>query len=159
MENDPLYHVVYLSSASHALSDEELDAILATSRANNRERGVTGMLLYSEGGFIQVLEGPKRKVLDLYAIIERDPRHHRIIDLLEGPIATRNFPNWEMGFERLQGDADLKGFSHFFDEPAPHDDLRKALPRPLRLLLSFKENNTSHAPAQSEPRSGGPRLV
>ena len=160
MDDASLYHIVYLSASSRLLSDEELDTILATSRANNRARGITGMLLYSDGGFIQVLEGPKPDVMDLYHTIERDARHGRLITLLEGPIEARNFPDWEMGFERVSPeDADLPGFSRFFDDPAPREAFRKALPRPLKLLLSFKENNAPDQRGRSFRRKTGPRLV
>jgi hypothetical protein len=156
-----LYHVVYLSSASHLLSDDELRAILSVSRRNNRERGITGMLLYSDGGFIQALEGPRDEVDALYKTIARDPRHGRIITLLEGPIDARNFPQWTMGFQHVDADdPDLPGFTHFFDEPTPHDEARRLLPRPIELLLSFKETSTPQKPSPTRYRSGpGTKLV
>lgn len=157
-----LYHIVYLSAASHRLGDDELRAILSTSRSNNRERGITGMLLYSDGAFIQALEGHEPEVKALYNTIERDPRHGRIITLLDGPIDARNFPQWEMGFQHVDADnPDLPGFSRFFDEPDPHEDLRRILPRPIKLLLSFKQSSTAR-PRESAPcyRSGpGTKLV
>lgn len=152
--NTELYHIVYLSASSHLLSDEDLRAILTTSRANNRERGVTGMLLYSEGGFIQALEGPKNEVIDLYRIIGHDPRHGQLTTLLEGPIGERNFPHWTMGYRRVDPNtSEVPGFSRFFDEPSPRSAFRKALPPPLKLLLFFKENSTS--PYQGPQQLGG----
>lgn len=161
MDDNALYHIVYLSASSHLLSDAELEAILSTSRANNRERGITGMLLYSDGGFIQVLEGPPSEVMSLYHTIERDPRHKRLIALLKGPIEERNFPDWEMGFQRVDPDADeISGYSRFFDDPPPKEAFRDVLPRPLKLLLSFKESNMRERTDAPSLRSGaGTRLV
>ncbi len=157
--DSPLYHIVYLSAASHSLSDDDLRAILSTSRPNNRKRGITGMLLYSDGGFIQALEGPKEEVTDLYRTIERDPRHGRIITLLEGPIEARNFPEWEMGFEHVAPETpELPGFTRFFDEPAPDEELRQVLPRPIKLLLSFKQNSTTASGRSPSPYRSGPGM-
>ncbi len=86
-----LYHLVYLSAATDEFSEDDLTDILAASRRNNPKRDITGMLLYSDGGFIQALEGPKQEVLDLYEKIEQDPRHSGAIMLANGPIEERSF--------------------------------------------------------------------
>ena len=137
-----LYQLVYVSAATDLFADDELRDILATSRSNNQQRGITGMLLYSDGGFIQALEGPKAEVLDLYATIEQDPRHNHTIKLLDGPIDERNFPQWEMGFRQVDPSTrQLPGFSRFLDDPSPTSAARKELAHPMKLLLSFKETN------------------
>ena len=141
-----LYHLVYLSAATNAFSEDDLTDILRASRRNNQRRGVTGMLLYSDGGFIQALEGPKNEVLDLYEKIEQDPRHSNAIKLLDGPIEARDFSEWEMGFEKVDATAaHLPGFSRFLEDPSPTTAARKELARPLKLLLSFKESHTESA--------------
>ena len=55
-----MHQLVYVSAASWAMSNAELNEILDVSRRNNRQSGVTGMLLHLDRGFLQVLEGPKR---------------------------------------------------------------------------------------------------
>lgn len=87
----PLLSLVYISASSHLMNDAELEAILQESRENNSELGLTGMLLYYEGAFMQVLEGSEEVVRSLYMRIAQDPRHHRILPLLEEYIAERNF--------------------------------------------------------------------
>ena len=101
------------------------------------------MLLYHDGNIIQVLEGEKLKVMNLYSKIERDDRHRGIIRLISGEISQRDFPNWSMGFKSLSS-AQYKQLLGYFD-PASH----KALNAPdaaedraaLSLLKSFTASN------------------
>ena len=72
--------------------------LLEHARRNNEKAGVTGMLLYKDGNFMQVLEGEERVVQALSAKIGRDPRHEKMVTLLEGPLAEREFSDWSMGF-------------------------------------------------------------
>jgi hypothetical protein len=141
-----LYHLVYLSTTTNAFSEDDLTDILAASRRNNPERDITGMLLYSEGGFIQVLEGPKEHVLDLYERIEQDPRHSSTVMLAEGSIEERSFSEWEMGFQKVDARAaHMSGFSSFLDDPSPAKADRMELARPMKLLLSFKDKHAGAA--------------
>ena len=70
-----VYYLVYISSATWLMSDEELAALLMECRTNNERLQVTGMLLYKEGNFIQVLEGEQETVEQLYIKIRADVRH------------------------------------------------------------------------------------
>ena len=72
--------------------------ILAVSRANNARDGVTGGLLFSEGCFAQVLEGPLGAVEAAFERIQCDARHCEVVVLQSGPVAKRDFPNWSMAF-------------------------------------------------------------
>ena len=83
------------------MSDEELDDILATSRRNNANRGVTGVLLYAADTFLQVLEGPKLRVEALFDELFLDDRHTGARVLYSGEVETRSFEDWSMGFERI----------------------------------------------------------
>jgi hypothetical protein len=91
-------NLVYVSTARTMLSDDALFDILALARKNNHERNVTGVLLYSEGTFIQVLEGANGDVDAIFKKIEQDVRHKNVIVLMNEPLLERNFPNWWMGF-------------------------------------------------------------
>lgn len=74
-------------------------AILKTSRVYNAEHGVTGLLLYSQGKYYQVLEGEEAEVRSLFIDrISKDKRHHSITLLEEQKLEARNFPEWSMGF-------------------------------------------------------------
>ncbi len=72
--------------------------ILAVSRRNNARDGITGGLLFSEGCFAQVLEGPLDAVEGAFERIQCDERHSDVTVLQSGPIAARDFPDWSMAF-------------------------------------------------------------
>lgn len=72
--------------------------ILATSRRNNARDGITGGLLFSQGCFAQVLEGPLDAVEDAFERIQCDDRHSDVTVLQSGPVAARDFPDWSMAF-------------------------------------------------------------
>src|SRR3954466_6147377 len=97
-----LYKLVYCSrnriSGSGPEVTEELQSILATSRANNAPAGITGALLYSAGNFAQVLEGPLSSIERTFELIQRDPRHSEVIVIESGPAEMRYFPEWSMAF-------------------------------------------------------------
>jgi len=111
-----MYYIIYLSSATQLFDNQELQDILEVSNKNNEQQGVTGLLLYSDGNIIQVLEGEQETVQDIYKKIARDSRHHSIITLKEGDLAERNFPDWSMGFKTIS--------SKVFSEIAGFKDLR-----------------------------------
>lgn len=96
-----LIQLVYVSSAAKELDPKELEAILEISVKNNQRSGLTGLLLYSSGSFMQAIEGEATEVDATYARILRDPRHRGSIVLHREPISAREFPDWSMGFRRL----------------------------------------------------------
>ncbi len=96
-----MHQLVYVSAASWAMSNADLNGILDVSRRNNRRDGVTGMLLYIDRGFLQVLEGPRPAAQETFAHIRRDPRHNAVRVLVEQEIRERLFAGWSMGFDRL----------------------------------------------------------
>ena len=98
-----MFNLVYASTAKNPLSDNELRSWLHPYREKNVRLGITGLLLYKHGAFMQALEGEEDTVRALYATICRDPRHHCIITLVAMPVAKRHFPDWSMGFENLDG--------------------------------------------------------
>jgi hypothetical protein len=88
---------MYASRAVPALDQEELVTILRQSKANNPSTGVTGVLCFSGGIFLQVLEGGRSAVNKLYNRIGADPRHTDVELLLYEEIGERRFASWSMG--------------------------------------------------------------
>jgi FAD-dependent sensor of blue light len=106
------YSLAYESQASVPLTAPDLLDLLRHSRANNARLGVTGILLYRHGTFLQVLEGPRAQVDELYATIARDPRHHDVSTVLAEDRRGRRFPDWTMGFADVDGElGDVDGFN------------------------------------------------
>lgn len=96
-----MIQLIYLSFFSHALSTEELEAILSVSRRNNEPLGITGLLIVKGHSFLQALEGEKQAVYTLYEKIKQDPRHRDVMKISEEKIEQRAFANWSMGFKNL----------------------------------------------------------
>jgi hypothetical protein len=94
-------YLIYISTAKKLLSEQELTDILTVSRDNNERHNITGALLYSEGTFIQLLEGDTETIEKAFAAISKDERHKNIIKLGGGAITKRSFPDWTMAFRTL----------------------------------------------------------
>jgi hypothetical protein len=123
------------------MSDDELLEILRVSRRNNIERGITGLLLYRGGNFIQALEGPEDAIDELIDRIYEDPRHRGVQVLLREPKQQRYFPEWSMGFYNMDNlrEEDRHNFiSIFRSDDLPSTFLRNPQ-RAHKLLLSFKK--------------------
>ena len=97
-----LLRIVYFSRNRIALPNHEMiweiDRILDVSQANNERCGVTGALIFNDGVFGQVLEGPRDAVEETFERIQLDDRHHDVTLLNISPIAARSFADWSMGF-------------------------------------------------------------
>lgn len=137
----PLHEIVYMSLACDAMGPDELGALLDDSRARNQAAGITGMMIYHEREFMQLLEGERSVIEALYERIQADRRHQQVYRLWDGPIATRNFDDWTMAFVALD-DSSLRqhtGFASLADEGLV------ALSRDNRgkkILLSLREELT-----------------
>ncbi len=92
-----LVRCLYASRPSAALRGPELDLILQQSRKNNPALGITGLLCVSDNLFVQVIEGGRDEVCELYNAIVRDERHQNVRLLSYEEIAQRQFGNWTMG--------------------------------------------------------------
>ncbi len=93
-----LFRIVYVSQASHALTDTELTELLDQSRRNNERDTITGALAYHNQSFLQVLEGDELLVEALYARIARDPRNHSLMTIFRSAVPAREFGDWSMGW-------------------------------------------------------------
>jgi hypothetical protein len=96
-----MYYLVYLSAARELFSDLQLEDILIRSRRNNSKNNITGVLLYHDGSILQVLEGEKEKVEELYIRLLRDDRHRQVVQIMEGETTQRYFSDWSMCFRKL----------------------------------------------------------
>lgn len=100
MEDEAL-SIVYVSSATHLLTDEELQTLLMSARARNSLLGISGILLYGDGNFMQLLEGPEAEVREVFARICSDPRHHMVTMIFEERGLPREFADWSMAYRRV----------------------------------------------------------
>lgn len=134
-----LVQCIYASAAVRHFEPDELKALLARARSHNEANGLTGMLLYAEGSFFQVLEGPAEAVDGLYRRIELDPRHAAMTKLLREPIKERSFQDWTMGFFQAtrQDVARIVGLNDFLR--IAHASSDEQADRARKLLAAFRE--------------------
>ena len=140
------YYLIYISKAVKLMKDEDLLAILEESRSWNVAHGITGMLLYTEGRFIQqtegrfmqLLEGTALEVRRIFAKIKKDNRHRNIFVLTESAIEKRNFDTWSMGFQSIALEAyqELPGFFEL-NETFLDSETMQSSDSPLHFLKSF----------------------
>lgn len=98
MTEESLHRLIYASVASQGVTVEEARSILASSRRNNEKSNITGVLLFSDGRFIQILEGSPAALDGLLDILRRDLRHRNLDVLSRDAIEHRNFPDWSMAY-------------------------------------------------------------
>ena len=110
-----MIQITYLSSATRAMSQDDLEDILRTARETNARLGITGMLLYGNKTFIQILEGEEDVVQKLVKTIKRDPRHTNFQIVKQKPIERHEYADWSMGFKRVSGEdfEAVKGLEDF----------------------------------------------
>jgi hypothetical protein len=138
---DTLISAVYVSSAHSTLTDQELAQILTISRENNKKRGITGMLLYRGGDFMQIIEGPAASIEALLKSLARDTRHTGMIILKKTPIPERQFSEWQMAFRDLNGEdfKNMEGYSPFMEWSFKDCEFKDKPNLCYKLLLQFKE--------------------
>ena len=132
-----IHQLVYYSRnrlLNGALTAWNIKDILAASRANNARVGVTGALMFNAGCFAQVLEGPRQAVEETFERIQQDERHGDVSMLAFGPVESRAFETWSMGYVggSEQGRAcfaDIAGESGFEPEKFTGEQLFETLHR------------------------------
>ncbi len=136
-----MQQIIYASSASQPMTAEQLKVLLAVSKRNNEAAGVTGMLLYKDGNFLQLLEGEKADVQGVYERIRRDPRHENILVLLQESPEAREFAGWGMGFHNLGSENldSVPGFIELESLSLDPSHLAREPSRARRLLSLFAD--------------------
>jgi Sensors of blue-light using FAD len=111
-----LIHLIYVSVATRDMGTTQLTDLLQKARQTNETLGLTGMLLYSDRNFFQILEGESAAVNELYEKIIRDERHEQCTLIIREPIARRSFGNWSMGFSHVSPEelGKIGGLNDFF---------------------------------------------
>lgn len=139
MEN--LHQVIYISMATKKMSEKAMDRLLDQATKNNEKTGITGLLLYRSGLFMQYLEGEKLAVSALYNKIKNDRRHKSLIKMHEKTIGSRIFKDWAMEFRHLSYLDGLLNFDAYLrshlDEKAKENN-RRAI---YNFIMSFEKRN------------------
>ena len=136
-----MFYLIYISSAAVHMDDDALMSLLDQSRIKNLSLDVTGMLVYKDGSFMQMLEGEKKTVLDLFDEITLDNRHKGILTMMEGDIKARNFEDWSMGFCHIGEEKELLEFDDYFKENLTFKDFHEDSKNAYRFMVKFNELN------------------
>jgi Sensors of blue-light using FAD len=122
-----MIQVSYLSRATAPMSPEQLLSLLLQSRRNNAARGITGMLLYGNETFLQVIEGEDAAVDALVERIGADSRHAGVKILARKAVAARQYSDWSMSFERVTPRAleEVEGLHNFGAEDFTFETLAR----------------------------------
>ena len=133
--------LVYASSASRDLDEVDFGQLLSAARTSNERNGITGLLLFNDGNFMQAVEGPDEAVNALFDRIRRDSRHHGVLLLLKEQIAERRFPNWSMSMKKVDqlNEAQRAQINPFLTDRFTAEKYRKDPTSAIKLLLTFRD--------------------
>ena len=93
---DVIYEISYRSVARKNLTEDAVGEMIQMARKKNNQFGISGCLIFHEEVFFQIMEGPKRNVLQLYENIKADDRHFDVLTIHQGAKVYRDFKQWDM---------------------------------------------------------------
>ena len=137
-----LFHLIYVSTAVVSMNDSDLVNLLRQCRASNERHQITGMLLYKNGHFMQVLEGEEAKVIEVFSDVEKDMRHKSVDILRAEYIQHRDFPDWTMGFMNINNldPSKTPGFTRFLELDFRSEYFAENSVEAHAMLLAFKDS-------------------
>lgn len=139
--SDKIFHLLYTSTATTPLSFDDLDALLRESRSANKQHGITGVLLYCDGYFMQLLDGEEAAVWKLYENIGADNRNREVTAMTFLESEKRWCGDWSMGFAFPTNRAEMTDCMNLAEgiDPVRH---KLSEINPLReTLIGFVERN------------------
>ena len=138
-----VFHLVYISVASTHIDETVVRDIEKTSQRNNKNAGVTGILLFDDGRFMQFLEGSELEVRRIFSKITRDGRHEGIEVLRQQLIPQRQFSDWHMKYTRLDEVHSRQGpiYEKLFDLAASAKGALGRATESMYLLTAFKNSD------------------
>ena len=97
-----MYHLIYSSQATLTFTEPMLADLLKHARQHNERLGITGVLLYNQEQFVQVLEGSAEAIANVYNRLLHDVRHYNVVELASGHLVARRFGEWAMSFHAVE---------------------------------------------------------
>ena len=137
-----LFHLIYVSTAIVPMRERDLVQLLKQCRSRNEQHRLTGMLLYKNGHFMQVLEGEEANTEKVFSDIAKDSRHKGVDVLRAEYIQHRDFPDWTMGFSNIDelDPSTTNGFTQFLEKDFRLDFFSENSVEAHAMLLAFKES-------------------
>lgn len=135
-----MIYLIYRSIATEVPSEIELVSLLEHARPANAARGITGMLLYQNGRYMQMLEGEEPVVRELFGAISADRRHRDVKLVAKGALAKRHFDDWSMGFRNMDQFADLPDYDTYLSRQLDDGQLSREERAAFRFMFHFIES-------------------
>lgn len=107
--------VCYLSDSVEHNTMDELKILYEKAKENNRVNNITGVLIYKDRNFLQVLEGEEHHVDQTFKRIEKDKRHKNIFEIINSEIEERIFEDYNFGFTIVNNNEELKNLYQYLD--------------------------------------------
>ena len=136
------YQLIYASTASPDLTEADVMAIMRKAQQNNKRRGITGLTLYKNGNFMQIIEGEREVVESLYQTISRDPRHMNVMAIMTRSVPEREFGEWTMGIHDLNNFdlRTLEAYNPVFEYPLNSQTFVDDASHALAFIRAFKNH-------------------
>ena len=126
------YAICYVSTAAKELYKIEINQILELTEKKNNENDLSGILLYSDGNFFQVIEGEKDQVDEIFTVIKQDSRHFNIFTIFEKQISATNFEDYKVDFLTVSMRKDQKELQPYIKQI---DKLNKEIRPSVRYII------------------------
>lgn len=146
-----LSRLIYASEVATPLSPELLQDLLVKARRDNRLRDLTGLMVFNNRYFLQVLEGERQQVSDLYARLVHDVRHRRLVLLGFEAVGERLFTDWSMGF--APADALRRGDYLRYSASSQFNPTTMSASAALALLVEWGRQVSAEPKEQGEPQT------
>lgn len=131
------YAISYVSTASEQLTETEIKKTLEFSKNWNTDHDITGILLFSEGNFFQVLEGDKELLQNLFERIKSDSRHYNVMRIFGKEIDNAKFTGYAANFITVDSQFTEKDFGRYLSKIAT---LNPAIQTSVKYILkNFSE--------------------
>lgn len=138
-----MFELLYTSVSPKSLSEPDLFEILDKARLKNKSLGITGMLIYHDREIIQILEGEKNTVKELFQTIFEDRRHTSVDIFYQGEVESRSFTDWSMAFKSLdEGMVEeiSAGYEGFNKEISPIGIIKESPNRGKKIFISLRDS-------------------
>lgn len=130
------YAISYISTAHKDLQEQGVNDIMTETKNYNGDLEISGILLYNERSFFQLLEGEKEVVQRLYEKILKDSRHHNLIKFLEKEVSRPPYDGYLTGFitDRNKNDPSLlEKYLHYIEVLDP--ETQKSIKKVIELMM------------------------
>ena len=108
--------IVYISNAIQLFEEEELEELFVLTKSTNTLKDITGILFYRDGTFMQILEGRKSEIEELFERIQQDARHNNITKILKRNVDERLFTSYQTGFSVFKNYKELDRLESFLKQ-------------------------------------------